>query len=478
MLALCPNLRMLTVDPGDNQPDIEDNTDPCWPGTVDDAGQPKESRIRKLVLKGVKVEQSSLERILSRCPHLRTLKLIGLLQGQTGLFDRVQFFTTLSTSCSLLESFHLSFHDSCMTIGDTSALIQTFFPTIGSMGRDDEGIQETPRQQTHKFTTMSLYHEDFNQDVYRQLLHLYNYPYYIPNTLTSLEILCSSSPVNSIFVSNKIHDFLCSAPTLLHLIAPQVQFFSEHLDLNGTAVKNEPEYLYPRLCKRGRPVSQFHWVRRKMWACRGLRTLQLKFVAMEADYPSAENARIMFGYIARACPELRDLAIERKALDLTYKGGMCLLARLRHLERLTILTYTRVKLEKKDLEWMGREPAKRFTLPWRKRKPKTSQPQSYTITRGNRNVGSDDNSVSSGGTSENELWTLDDMKQVGTTAELDACQKEIAERGCWPKLMFLGLQHAPMGRGRPIKVEEYLTELAYDIRPDIQFSCDSKQWWD
>ncbi|KAK3805751.1 MAG: hypothetical protein J3Q66DRAFT_407309 [Benniella sp.] len=482
VLALCPTLLELTIDQSDYNHEIKDNMDPCWPGTTSDATHSIESRIRRLTIKGMQIEQSSFERILSRCPHLNHLKLVGLLLAASQMvpFDRPRFFSAISTSCPLLEYFHLSFQDLRMTSQDASALVQTFF----SIDQPSRHAQNPPRQP--RLTTLSLFDKDVTQD-----LHFYSYPMCANNTLTSLEILATYSLSASRFVSQALHDLLCITPTLIHVVAPQIPYFAEYLDLNGVEDDVESGYYFPRLCKRDRPISQSHRLRRKMWACRGLRTLRLQFCSLESDHPSPDNARIMFGYIARACPELRELGIERRALNMTLKGGMCLLTRIKHLERLTIVTSTRVKLERKDLEWLTQHPAKRSKLTWLQKKPKIPQrfqapttaipDASSSITlrdsSSGMSIGTDDDiSIHSTRTSELELWTLEDMKHVGATAEMNTCRQEIAEHGCWPKLSFLGIQCSPMLSTRIVLLEDYLPAIVYEVRPDIEFSCDSKRW--
>ncbi|KAF9939511.1 hypothetical protein BGZ65_010353 [Modicella reniformis] len=492
ILALCPNLREFSINHLDNFHHIEDNTDPCWPGTTHDMTRSKESGIRSIIIKRMSVEQSTLERILARCPQLNVLKLIGLCgtNFQTEPFNRPKFFTTIAKTCPQLECFHLSFQDIRMTQQDALMLNRTFYWDVQSMEQTQSHLQN------QRLTTLSLYDNDL-VDLPRSNPFEFS-PY--SNTLTSLEILTSSSQAPHHYVSHALHNFLCTIPTLVHLVAPEIPYFAEYLDLNGRADDEKEGFYYPRTCGRDRSTTHPHRIQRRMWACRGLRTLHLPFHSLGEDHPSVENGRIMFGYLARACPDLRDLAIQRKDLNMTLKGGMCLLTRMRHLERLTIVTDTSVRLERKDLEWLAKHPVKRsklLLLPRFHRKSEVSRLQLSTIasttttttttttsslslrdSSSGKSINMDDDSISniSAKTSEFELWTIEEMKDVGTVIELEKCRRELAERGCWPKLSFLCLHYAPIRNTHVTGFERYLPAMIRDVRPDIEFRRDARRW--
>ncbi|KAK3805752.1 MAG: hypothetical protein J3Q66DRAFT_359633 [Benniella sp.] len=62
----------------------------------------------------------------------------------------------------------------------------------------------------------------------------------------------------------------------------------------------------------------------------------------------------MFGYISRHCPRLKDVLITRSMLNLTLDGGLCLMTRLRDLERLKIVSHSKqFRLDAADVNWIG-----------------------------------------------------------------------------------------------------------------------------
>jgi hypothetical protein len=252
---------------------------------------------------------------------------------------------------------------------------------------------------------------------------------------------------------------------------------------------------------------------------------------MESDYATEENSRIMFGYLAKVCPDLQELSIRRRQLNLNLTGGLCLLTRLRKLERLMIWTDTWTKLSKKDLEWMARVPKKKSMEQWvlslasgsKSHKRGEDRHHAYDTNSKNRpgmavrtltstSTSSSSSSDSQPDAQENlgdqtrSLLTLDDMKDVGTMADIEAWEKEresIKRRNsgssrisrlssrrpkdqrafsredegiCWPKLEFLGLQLVMVHKEQPLKLEKYLPAMIAKIRPETEFSCEASRW--
>ncbi|KAF9160965.1 hypothetical protein BGX20_002320 [Mortierella sp. AD010] len=99
----------------------------------------------------------------------------------------------------------------------------------------------------------------------------------------------------------------------------------------------------------GNAIEPFH---RKIWSCRGLRTLHLTLRSRDLDTGNADGARIIFGYIAKVCPQLQDLFINCQQLDLSLGGGFCLLSKLHNLRTLRIFTYTGCLTERWNVDWV------------------------------------------------------------------------------------------------------------------------------
>ncbi|KAG0305613.1 hypothetical protein BGZ98_003865 [Dissophora globulifera] len=130
----------------------------------------------------------------------------------------------------------------------------------------------------------------------------------------------------------------------------------------------------------------------KVWACRNLKTLHLEFTrrrhiqhhnapcsthstpassislasinffGSSSNRPSnavvLENSpllsRIVYGYISRFCPHLQDLLIRGYRLNMTLKGGFCLLTRLRDLKWIAISQYDCQFKERDILPWVAK----------------------------------------------------------------------------------------------------------------------------
>ncbi|KAF9586505.1 hypothetical protein BGW38_003419 [Lunasporangiospora selenospora] len=89
----------------------------------------------------------------------------------------------------------------------------------------------------------------------------------------------------------------------------------------------------------------------------------------ESDFSIADNSpflsRIVYGYIARLCPNLVDLQIRGYRLNMTLRGGFCLLTRLTQLKRLAIAQYDCQFKERDILPWIVKRPTLRMRLEWR-----------------------------------------------------------------------------------------------------------------
>ncbi|KAF8985109.1 hypothetical protein BGZ46_005894 [Entomortierella lignicola] len=204
-----------------------------------------------------------------------------------------------------------------------------------------------------------------DRDIDRLTSHIFLAPILLnssyDNVITTLEIMPSIEQSHYDCVIHALHNVLCSAPSLLHLIAPTVPYFAEYFDLSDSS-SAAVEGSFPLWnCTSRCPASEISFTEKKIWACRGLQTLQLRFISkLKPDEASPENSRKMFGYISRVCPNLRELAIYRWELNLKLEGGLCLLSRLKFLKKLTVMSWSKTKLKKQDLDWMTRYPPRKL----------------------------------------------------------------------------------------------------------------------
>ncbi|KAF9905620.1 hypothetical protein EC991_001520 [Linnemannia zychae] len=186
-------------------------------------------------------------------------------------------------------------------------------------------------------------------------LHHFQRLLYQPNNITSLEI---HGPIDVKYTNDSLlHNYLCSSPHLLHLKALALPYPLEHMDLHGllppTAILPESDHPTSIVYSPG------------VWQCRKLRTLHVRIatpknVTGDPPAPLPQHSRIAFGYITRVCPELRDIELSNGSLrtadpclDMSLLGGLCLLARLQHLERFSSGTWKKQGvLSARNLEWI------------------------------------------------------------------------------------------------------------------------------
>ncbi|KAF9129812.1 hypothetical protein BGW39_003812 [Mortierella sp. 14UC] len=226
----------------------------------------------------------------------------------------------------------------------------------------------------------------------------------IPNVVTTLE-LHSRKIGRCPMTGCRLHQYLCESPHLLHLKAPRTAFLVDHFDIHHlvdetiaehdiagtvTPVVHAPLTIsvsgtgsltgagVGTIATSSTAVATTTTGLPPIWKCRNLRTLHMSFRCSRSNYPSTIpllhlRTRILFGYLSRVSPELRDLRIDTSFMDsanynvheskmyLAFEGGFCLLSRLHFLERLSIdAVCRRVFYNPWELTWMlGNEEIER-----------------------------------------------------------------------------------------------------------------------
>ncbi|KAF9997383.1 hypothetical protein BGZ79_008923 [Entomortierella chlamydospora] len=336
ILVLCPRLRALHV---------KTTGAACYQTSYPHRSRPEHERpllpnklpLRSLTLEYMGIEEAAIMRLLSSCPDLEELQLLSPSDlNPKNIFNRVidssypplkelvmfiedSFLREIALRCPDLKKVYFSYFSN--RTWRTSCL--TFFPKV-----------------THWIIPRLLVD-------YQILRSLKSFGI----MLTTLEIV-GWAAFDGIFASH-LHQFMCESPQLLHLIAPSIGFDTVWFDLEGILDTSEslhskhnghwdPEVV-------GNAIEPFH---RKIWSCRGLRTLRLTFRSRDEDTGKAEGARIIFGYIARVCPRLQDLSINCQELDLSLGGGFCLLSKLHDLRRLEISTHAKYLTGPWNVDWV------------------------------------------------------------------------------------------------------------------------------
>ncbi|KAF8934352.1 hypothetical protein BGZ58_005780, partial [Dissophora ornata] len=373
ILKGCPRLEVLKVEP-----QSEMTHDQAIPGSSpEDPGSEQDSikeaaavlrerqliepldwseklRLKTLILFRPMVSQRVIQGILGACPEMNVLKLISVIERAsypdsqpsspnshdtlsayqrlhgTSPYDLNAFANHIAQSCPRLHTFHLSLQSRKITTEVLSVILERL-PCVRHWG----------------FVT-----RDVSPPAILPLLHDKTA---LSHRLTTLELRGGGISDPERFtstLSKALHEFLCTSPTLLHLIAPTVTYYTEYLDLNRILVGSKDTHPdTPRADGR-------------FWACRSLKTLHLE-VRARYESDTSQHSRVIFGYLSKVCPKLEDLQLRRPYLSFWLAGGLCLLSRLQNLERIKLCCRSYTGFHESDvLEWIKRE-----VHPWGKVSP-------------------------------------------------------------------------------------------------------------
>lgn len=153
---------------------------------------------------------------------------------------------------------------------------------------------------------------------------------------------------------------LCHAPLLQHLETDMVSCSVSRFELFPTELgirNSESGVETPVRCGVAR-LSE-------TWTCSELLSLSLYFTQKPNNPWDGYDSRLVFGYLLRVCPKLKQLYIGFEDLDLDLQSGMCLLMRMDILETVTMTIHGRLSQswrKGQDWSWMNRQDP----TPWRK----------------------------------------------------------------------------------------------------------------
>ncbi|KAG0348528.1 hypothetical protein BG004_004944 [Podila humilis] len=306
-------------------------------------------RLRALRLETVWIREQSLFSLLDICPdlyklHVQVPSIYSGTHRELGdglvLLDNVKFFEDFAARYPRVTSLQFAIGPNLMPLELTCAMVDSLRPQA---------------------LEWIMIRRDLKRPVFERLVStgiplcssmLSNSPAsYVRPILTSLTIVYSPvfEQLDEDYTS--IHHFLCLLPTLVHLDAYSVPYLIDFLDLNRilTTSANLDSFLNTPPMRRA-SAPEFDPIL-KVWACRGLKTLKLTFRTLRDHYDSYPEtgikqkrstdellfaSRIVYGYLARFCPNIEDLSIGYAYLNLTLQGGFCLLTQLERLRRLHI----------------------------------------------------------------------------------------------------------------------------------------------
>ncbi|KAK3806218.1 MAG: hypothetical protein JOS17DRAFT_767660 [Linnemannia elongata] len=285
--------------------------------------------LRSLVLRNVSVPQSCLETLITLTPHLRELVLVvkeffpdrypgddsdAIAARVADGPRRIRELVKLHHPATLCSFFFSPPHTAL-----TTDIIQDWIRDSPAPHTNLDWTIEGPKLTPFIITYLIIQ---------------------VPNTITTLHIL-GKCPT--------LHDYLCASPHLLHLMAPKSAITPDAIDIHFRQTQGHPP---PSAVLIYQQQQQQH---PRVWACRHLRTLHIAFLPPKA---TVSSSRLIFGYISRVCPRLQDLEIhgpefltrhdgdvwpiEEEGLGgrlcVRLESGLCLLSRLKDLERLVVGT--------------------------------------------------------------------------------------------------------------------------------------------
>ncbi|KAF9081756.1 hypothetical protein BGX23_000472, partial [Mortierella sp. AD031] len=278
--------------------------------------------LRSFTLVGLRIRQACLEKLVAVTPNLTELKLIGMGDDYlpSNPLHRLSRLLILP-----LKSFHYSVQSEIMNIDEIREKMVDVCPAV---------------------TEWSMTIHDILPTILHELEAL-------PNVITTLDLvrpynMTYDTCANSLAVMKNpaiLHRFLCTSPHLLHLKGVKMNIYLfEGMDLHRRTgfldLVKDNRYSYVDESDDAAAIVP------GVWACRGLRTLHLNLHGHgEHGLRYPVHSRIVFGYIAAACPRLEDLEIsvmsecKKRGKFRNYftdfcmrlEGGFCLLSRLEHL---------------------------------------------------------------------------------------------------------------------------------------------------
>ncbi|KAF9149785.1 hypothetical protein BG015_008380 [Linnemannia schmuckeri] len=282
--------------------------------------------LRSIIFGKVRYPQASVETMLTMTPHLQELKLFDVsmenysFYGATVQISPPQLLAHIRSLSLPLERLYISIREEHMP----------------------------PEFLSAQLDICPLKDEFFSWDFPREVMQIIQQT---PNIITTLELTAPGK----CGLESTLHQYLCSSPHLLHLLAPKIEYLVNHMDIhrrlsdtNTSRFNDAPASGQPRI-----------------WACSNLATLHLGIHSIGGETPQdpsfKEQGRVLFGYISRVTPRLRDLHLSLSRYlttkveqpRLCLDSGLCLLARLTRLETLRIGgELSRQVAAPEDVEWM------------------------------------------------------------------------------------------------------------------------------
>ncbi|KAF9128740.1 hypothetical protein BGW39_004801 [Mortierella sp. 14UC] len=361
ILLLCPRVLHVTVSQAvPSYYRLWPMDDPDYPAPP---SLPDRIPLRSLSLQAIGIETECLLRLLRAAPALTDLELTKMIGGMTTTTPS----STISTSQSHPHHFPPSpssspFPPNSIALKDQDFVswsniaaiekIASAAPQISrlsiSMNKPSK-IKSADRVRVLQMFPSLKHWTSPSFDISSHALE--NIRTTIADRVTSLEI---TGQLNQDIVGKALHQYLCGTPHLQHLRAPGMQISVAWLDVEGI-LGRDARY------RRQRDDDKFssfknEQLQARVWLTGNLKTLDLGFGAGpdgSFGFLSHAASRMVYGYISKTCPRLRDVTISGSGLRLGLNGGISLLSKLQELRHLVVMTKSGEDLKKDDLGWLA-----------------------------------------------------------------------------------------------------------------------------
>lgn len=444
---------------------------------------PVQSRLKTLEIAHLILTRGAVETVVDACTALRQLSIWQAYPAQFTKQDGTRMIHRVASTCPLLNTFHFSIQGWAWSNADMAMFLDYQPPCLTGWSFSDKDIEMnlpsmalSPSVQSWPPVTPLCRTLQSTDSLLLKNHH---------QRLTFLEL--KRTPRNNgrdrvpdVQCAGALHQFLCNAPCLQHLLAPNVVLEIENLDINNIL---QQERLRQNNMKPQHTNSQDSIP--PLWACRRLKTLHVTFdhdqgivyqgaaaASGKGKDVSTLDSLIIFGYLSRCCPDLRDLQMRRWSTTVSMEAGFCLLSRLERLEKMILTGRHFDGFTKQDLGWILKE-TQGATAKWLSGLSLLSAASSRSRSRspnGNQLVVDG---------SEDLQWDLvgrvEDVHEWGREAKA----RTGGERWCsWPRLEQLQLKWVDSHDGAVNKMRQEVVALWRERWPAVEVIVEKMRFFE
>ncbi|KAK3845731.1 MAG: hypothetical protein J3R72DRAFT_435519 [Linnemannia gamsii] len=334
--------------------------------------QQKPFPLRSFIIANAFIKQDSMENLLLFTPRIKVLQLIGMSSSTQVGYNWSRLATFLNALPIVLEKVHFSTQEQQLPRQVQQQLFQ-ICPGLSEWHlwapNTTKSLLKDMALHTHRLTTLVLYSSSKRAGGYN-----------------SQSELTKATTV--------LHHLLSTSDNLVHLKTLKTAALLQDLDIHRRRgyihLLNQNKDIF--LSYRSEGPKSF-----AVWRCRGLQTLHLEVHgAWENSLEGSVQSRIVFGYVSKVFPVLEELSLTMPSegsiggrggsyeprFRFELEGGLCLLSRLKYLQRLEVrcgdMERLMAGIKEVSLNWMipaghnnkFRKKRKKEVEQWRKRRDK------------------------------------------------------------------------------------------------------------